>query len=61
MIDPKDKPIGNRNPYKPVDLAARRPRHPEIITEEDYRNLVNVPDDALYDFDWDTKVWRLRK
>jgi hypothetical protein len=60
MIDPKAEPIGNRNPYGRVDLAARRHRHPETITKEDYQNGV-IPDDALYDYDWGAEIWRLKK
>jgi hypothetical protein len=61
MIDPKAEPIGNRNPYKRVDLAARRrQRHPETITNADYKNGV-IPDETLYDYDWNAQIWRLKK
>jgi len=49
MIDPKAEPITNRNPYRRIDLAARRERHPPVITDEDYKNGV-IPDEALYTY-----------
>jgi hypothetical protein len=47
MIDPKAEPIGNRNPYRRVDLAARR--RPRTITREEIDdNIHRVPDADLY-------------
>ena len=61
MIDPKAEPTENRNPYKRIDLAARRVRHhPEIITKEDIENGV-VFDETLYEYDWNPGIWRLKK
>lgn len=28
MIAPDAKPIGNRNPYKPIDVSGRKPAPP---------------------------------
>ena len=59
MIDPKAEPVEHRPPYKRVDLGARRHRLPDVITEEDCQNGV-IPDEALYSYDWDNRVWRLK-
>ena len=51
MIDPKAEPIGNRTPYKPVDLRPkwRKPERPLTITREMIEdNLASVPDPAYY-------------
>jgi len=62
MIDPKAEPIAgeHRNPYKRVDLAARRPR-PSIITRKQIENNeYSVPDPEFYWCDqsgnWHLKV-----
>ena len=57
MIRPDAEPIGNRNPYKRVDLG--RKRLPKVITEEDYQRGV-IPDEALYDYDWTNRAWYLK-
>ena len=59
MIDPKAEPLFNRSPYKRVDLARRRLRRPEVITQEDYQNGV-IPDETLYEYCWSSGVWRLK-
>ena len=59
MIDPKAEPISNRNPYKRIDLAARRQR-PLVITEEEYQNGV-IPDEGQYTYDWVARQWRLKE
>jgi hypothetical protein len=53
------EPIGNRNPYKRIDLAAKR-RPPAIITQEDYDNGV-IPDEGLYTFNPYTRNWELKE
>jgi len=60
MIARDAEPIGHRTPYKRVDLGRRRPRHPEVITQEDYQNGV-IPDEALYEYWIGDKVWRLKQ
>ena len=62
MIDPKAEPIGNRTPYKPVDLRPkwRKPDYPEVITPDDVLDGV-IPDEMLYDYWVGDRVWRLKK
>lgn len=59
MIAPDAKPIANRNPYKRVDLGARR-QHPAVITKQEYERGV-IPDELLYEYDYAFEVWRLKK
>lgn len=59
MIERDAEPIGHRTPYKRVDLGARRSQHPAVITQEDYQNGV-IPDEALYEYDWNAKHWVLK-
>lgn len=46
MIAPDAEPIGNRNPYKRVDLGARR--RPRTITREEVENGAPHPDWKYY-------------
>lgn len=57
MIDPSSDPIDHRNPYKRVDLAARR--HPSVITQRDYDNGM-IPDESIYAYDWNDSCWHLK-
>lgn len=59
MIAPDAKPIANRNPYKRVDLAAKRRK--TVITREDVENGEPVPDPDLYEWWLGDMVWRLKK
>jgi hypothetical protein len=58
MIDPSAEPIDNRNPYRRVDLSARR--YPKVITEDDYNRGV-IPDEALYVYDISDSCWHLKE
>lgn len=60
MIDPKAVPIGNRNPYKRVDLAAKR-RKATITKEEILGNIEREPDPSLYDYNPYTGNWHLKE
>lgn len=61
MIDPKAEPLYNTPPRKPIDIryGGGRRCHPTIITREDYQNGV-VPDEALYEYDWQRQHWVLK-
>lgn len=59
MIDPRAEPIGNRSPYKRIDLASKR-RKPVITRQEIEDNLEPVPDPAFYVLDYLTDNWILK-
>lgn len=57
MIHPEAEPLGNRTPYKPIDLRHRR----EIITRQQVAdNVVREPCAEAYWYDAYADVWRLR-
>jgi hypothetical protein len=58
MIDRDAVPIGHRPPYKRIDLS--RPRRKEVITEIDVENG-EIPDRALYEQDFVSRTWRLKR
>lgn len=57
MIRPDAVPIANRNPYKRVDLGARRKR---VIRRDELQPGEPEPSEAHYDYDDFYGMWTLR-